>query len=96
MKQYYVYILANKKNGIFYTGVNSDLMKRMHQHKNNIFEGFTSKYKVYKLVYYKETNDINSAIAEEKRINGLSRVKKIAIIENNNTEWMDLSLGWFD
>ena len=67
-EQYYVYILFSKKNGTLYTGVTSDLIKRVWEHKNKVVEGFTSKYSVDKLGYYEIHNDINSAIAREKYI----------------------------
>ena len=94
MNTYYVYIMASKKKGVLYTAVTSDLIKRVHQHKSNVYDGFTSKYKIYKLVYFVQTIDIRAAITEEKRIKGLSREKKIAIIEKSNPNWDDLSLDW--
>ena len=96
MKTYYVYILASKKNCTLYTGVTNDLERRIYEHKNNIIKGFTSKYSVHNLVYYEETNDVNEALALEKRIKGWLRKKKIALIESNNPEWKDLSKEWFD
>lgn len=87
--------MATKKNGTLYTGVTSVLKKRVFQHKNNLIIGFTSKYNVHSLVYFEKTNDVNSAINEEKRIKGLKRIKKIEIIEKENPEWKDLSEGWF-
>ena len=66
MKDYYVYILASKKNGTLYVGVTSNLIKRVYEHKNNLIEGFTSKYHVHLLVYYEDTNDIYSASSEKR------------------------------
>jgi putative endonuclease len=88
--QYYVYILANKRNGTLYIGVTSDLVKRVYDHKNNVVEGFTKKYHVHKLVYYEITEDINGAIIREKRIKKWKRAWKIELIEKNNPEWKDL------
>ena len=88
----YVYILFNKKNGTLYTGITSDLKKRLYQHKNKIYEGFTSKYDVTKLGYYEVYNDIKVAIEREKQIKGGSRKKKLLLIERLNPEWKDLSI----
>ena len=95
MKTYFVYILASKKNGVLYVGITSDLHKRVYEHKNELIEGFTSKYKIKKLVYFEETNEINSAIAREKQLKGWLRKKKIDLIEINNPNWNDLSEGWY-
>ena len=89
-KQYYVYILFNKKNGTLYVGVTNDLIKRIWQHKNKIVEGFTQKYSVDKLGYYEICEDINSAIAREKQLKGGNRKAKLELIELNNPEWQDL------
>ena len=88
----YVYILFNKKNGTLYTGITSDLKKRLYQHKNKIYEGFTSKYDVTKLGYYEVYNDIKAAIEREKQIKGGSRKKKLLLIERLNPEWKDLTI----
>jgi len=78
-----------------YTGVTNDLMRRVYEHKNKMIEGFTKKYNITKLVYYKETKDIQVAISREKQIKGWLRGKKIALIESVNPKWNDLSEGWF-
>ncbi|QWR76616.1 GIY-YIG nuclease family protein [Candidatus Magnetomonas plexicatena] len=91
MKQYYVYIMASKRNGTLYTGVTSDLLKRVYEHKNDMVDGFTKKYKAHTLVYYETTNDINVAIEKEKQIKKWKRQWKIRIIEENNPEWNDIS-----
>ena len=88
----YVYILFNKKNGTLYTGITSNLRKRMYQHKNKLFKGFTQKYDVNKLGYYEEYTDIKQAIEREKQIKAGSRHKKILLIEKLNSEWKDLSI----
>ncbi|MBR6342125.1 MAG: GIY-YIG nuclease family protein [Treponema sp.] len=87
----YIYILFSMKNGTLYTGVTSDLKKRIYQHKNNLIYGFTSKYNVNKLGYYEEYKDIKDAIEREKTIKGSSRKRKISLIESLNPEWKDLS-----
>ncbi|MBR1373348.1 GIY-YIG nuclease family protein [bacterium] len=89
-KQYYVYILFSKKNGTLYTGVTSNLIKRIYQHKNKLVEGFTQKYNVDKLGYFEICDDIYSAIAREKQIKAGNRKNKIKLIETNNPNWIDL------
>jgi len=86
----YVYILFNKKNGTLYTGVTSDIIKRVFEHKNKLVEGFTTKYKVDKLGYYEQHDSIVSAIEREKRIKGGSRKSKLVLIESMNPNWEDL------
>jgi len=88
--QYYVYILANKRNGTLYIGVTSELIKRVYEHKNNLVEGFTQRYKVHNLVYYETTDDINSAITREKQLKKLKRTWKMELIEKNNPGWRGL------
>ena len=85
-----VYILASQPNGTLYTGVTSDLVKRVWQHKNSQTDGFTQKYKVYDLVYYEVYNDMMMAISREKQIKKWKRAWKIALIEENNPQWRDL------
>ncbi len=95
MKQYYVYILSNKSRTL-YTGVTNNLFRRMYEHKHKINKGFTSKYKIDRLVFFEQTNDIHSAIAREKEIKGWKREKKLALIQAENPEFLDLSSEWFD
>ena len=89
-KQGYVYILFNKKNGTLYTGVTSNLIKRVYEHKNKLADGFSSKYDISKLGYYEVYGSIVLAIEREKQIKGGSRKKKIELIESMNPEWNDL------
>jgi len=89
-KQYYVYILFNKRNGTLYTGVTSDIVKRIWEHKNKLYKGFTEKYDVDKLGYYEIFQDINAAITREKQIKGGSRKNKIDMILSQNPDWKDL------
>jgi len=93
MKQYYVYILASKRNGTLYTGVTNDLQKRGLQHKNNTIEGFTKKHNVHMLVYFEKHNSITAAIAREKRIKSWKRRWKLELIEKHNPDWNDLFYG---
>ena len=96
MNKAYTYILASKKEGVLYTGVTSDLFKRVWEHKNNSMKGFTYKYNVKLLVYYEEFGTIEDAILREKQIKGWVRKKKVDIIEKNNPNWDDLSEKWFE
>ena len=86
----YVYILASKRNGTLYTGVTSDLINRILEHKNNTIEGFTKKYNVHTLVYFETTDDIRTAIEREKQIKNWQRKWKIDLIQKENPEWKDL------
>ena len=74
-----------------YTGVTNDLERRVNEHKSGAVPGFTKRYKIEQLVYFQETSDIGAAIAAEKQIKGLLRPKKIALIEQENPTWRDLS-----
>ncbi|MCP4355699.1 MAG: GIY-YIG nuclease family protein [Proteobacteria bacterium] len=88
---YYTYILfSRKKDGALYTGITSDLIKRVYQHKNKLADGFTAKYDIDKLGYFEEFHDVNIAIAREKRMKKLYRKEKIALIEKDNPNWSDL------
>ena len=86
----YIYILFNKRNGTLYTGVTSDLIKRVYEHKNKLVEGFTKKYNVDKLGYYEIFIDISEAIKREKQIKGGSRAAKLKLIESINPNCNDL------
>ena len=89
-KQGYVYILTNIHNKVLYTGVTSDLIKRIYEHKNKLVDGFTKKYNLTKLVYFEVCGDMIGAITREKEIKGWLRRKKIALIERNNLQRKDL------
>lgn len=89
-KQGYVYIMMNKRNSVIYTGVTSDLQKRIYEHKHKLIDGFSKKYNVNKLVYYEVSDNIESAITREKQIKGGSREKKIKLIKIINPEFRDL------
>jgi len=90
MKQYYVYILASKKNGTLYIGVTGDLIRRIYEHKQNLIDGFNNKYNVHKLVYYEIHKEIEEAITREKQIKKWNRKWKLRLIEENNSGWKDL------
>ncbi|MBP7689197.1 MAG: GIY-YIG nuclease family protein [Thermoflexales bacterium] len=89
-RQSFIYILTNKYNNVLYTGVTSDLKKRVWEHREKLVEGFTKRYNVTKLVYYEVFADIRDAIAREKQIKAGSRQKKIDLINGFNSEWRDL------
>lgn len=90
MKDYFVYILASKKNGTLYVGVTDDLIRRVYEHKNDLIEGFTKKHQVHNLVYFESTPDPLSAISREKVLKRWKRSWKIRLIEETNAEWKDL------
>jgi putative endonuclease len=89
-KQPAVYILASQRNGTLYVGVTSGLCKRVWEHKNDLFEGFTKNYAVHSLVYYELYDNMESAITREKRLKKWNRAWKLELIERNNPEWKDL------
>jgi putative endonuclease len=90
-KHGYVYLLTNKHNTVIYTGVTSDLKKRIYEHRNKLVGGFTTNYNVTKLVYYEICDSIYGAISREKQIKAGSRKKKIEMIKGSNPEFLDLS-----
>lgn len=85
-----VYILASKRNGTLYTGVTSNLLKRVWEHQNNLMDGFSKKYGVHTLVWYEVHETMDSAISREKRIKHWERAWKIKRIEDMNPGWKDL------
>lgn len=95
-KPAYVYILASKKNGTLYTGVTSNLERRMYEHKNHLLDGFTDKYDVTRLVWFTQGEDIQAAITLEKKIKNRNRKWKIELIEATNPNWDDLAANWMD
>jgi putative endonuclease len=92
-KQPCVYILASQRNGTLYTGVTSNLIRRVWEHKNNCVEGFTKQYGVHQLVYFEFHDDMVAAITREKRIKKWNRDWKLRLIEERNPEWKDLYDG---
>ncbi len=87
---YYVYILASRRNGTLYIGVTNNLARRTYEHRENLVEGFTKKYEVHRLVYFEEHADIRAAIQREKNMKHWKRAWKIALIEKENPDWLDL------
>ncbi len=94
MKNYYVYILTNRKKGILYTGVTNNLERRVFEHKNQFSWGFTSRFGVNQLVYYELHQDIREAIKREKLIKKWKRSWKMNLIEKENSIWEDLARDW--
>ena len=90
MKQPAVYVMANRRNGTLYTGVTSDLIQRVWQHRQGLGDGFTKRYGCTLLVWYEIHESMESAILREKQIKAGSRTKKLALIEAMNPGWSDL------
>jgi putative endonuclease len=89
---YFVYILASKKNGTLYVGFTDDLSRRLYEHKNKMFDGFTKKYRVDKLVYFERQLTSEDAIKRESQLKIWNRKWKIELIEKHNPDWKDFGL----
>ncbi len=89
-KRYFVYILANKPQGVMYVGVTNDLARRTFEHKSKILPGFTTKYGVSKLVYFEEHGSILEARDRERAVKRWRRAWKFKLIEQMNPDWQDL------
>jgi len=85
-----VYILASRRLGTLYVGVTSNLIQRIWQHRNDLVEGFTQRYKIHTLVWYEQHENMESAILREKEVKKWQRHAKITLIEKGNPEWRDL------
>src|SRR2546426_3054382 len=92
MRTYYVYIMASRSR-VLYTGVTNDLTRRVNEHKRGLTDGFTTKYRITRLVYFEEFADVRDAIAREKEVKGWKRSRKITLVEGRNPE--DLARDWF-
>ena len=92
-RYYYTYILASQRNGTLYVGITSNLVKRIHEHKSDLVDGFTKTYSVHDLVYFEQHLDVHQAIRREKRLKEWPRKWKLALIEVDNPEWRDLYPG---
>lgn len=93
-RQFYIYILASKENGVLYIGVTNDIQRRVLEHKQKINLGFTNRYNISKLVYYENHDKILLAIKREKQLKKWKRRWKIELIESVNPDWLDLSEEW--
>ena len=91
--QYFVYILTNKMRGTLYIGVTSNLIRRIYEHKNELFPGFTSKYKLKTLVYFEVYDYVYTALQREKTLKKWNRSWKICLIESMNPDWKALILS---
>jgi putative endonuclease len=91
-----VYIMASRRNGTLYTGVTSQLVGRVLEHKQGLRDGFAKRYGCKTLVWYEQHELMTSAIQRETSIKRWKRDWKLALIEGENPEWRDLSEGWFD
>ena len=89
-KQPAVYILTSKRNGTLYIGVTSDLIKRVWEHRNDLVEGFTKRYRIHRLVWYELHTAMESALQRENHMKEWKRVWKLAVIDKTNPEWQDL------
>jgi len=92
-KQPCVYILASKKHGALYIGVTSDLLKRVYEHRSDVFNGHTSQFAIKKLVRFKQFGSMEDAILREKQLKNWHRDWKTNLIEGDNPEWVDLAIG---
>jgi putative endonuclease len=88
--QYFVYLLASGVNGTLYVGVTNDLVRRVHEHRTDAVPGFTSRYGVHRLVWFDRTPSVEAAIHREKQMKNWKREWKIALIERDNPQWLDL------
>ena len=88
-----VYIMASRRNGTLYTGVTSDLIQRVHEHREGTVPGFTSRHGVKRLVWFEQHSTMDHAITREKRIKKWLRVWKLELIERDNLGWRDLAEG---
>ena len=95
MRRYYVYIMASKFR-VLYIGIPNNIRRRVWEHKKDTNPGFTSKYRVHRLVYFESFKYVGNAIAREKHLKGWPRAKKVALIRAANPTWEDLSEGWYD
>jgi putative endonuclease len=92
-RSFWVYILAGE-SAATYVGVTNDIVRRLREHKEKLVGGFASKYNITRLVYLEIFADPRDAIAREKQIKGLRRSRKVALIEEKNPTWKDLSADW--
>ncbi len=91
MKQYCVYITTNRENKVLYIGVTNNLPRRIYEHKNKLVKGFTEKYNVDKLVYFEQTEDVQSALRREKQLKNWHKDWKINLINSFNPAWKELA-----
>ena len=93
-RSYCVYMVASKSR-VLYIGMTNNLERRIFEHKNDVIEGFSKKYKCHRLVYYESFDDVTKAINREKQLKRWNRTKKVFLIERENPTWEDLAAEWF-
>jgi putative endonuclease len=89
-RKYFVYILSSDR-GVLYVGVTNDLLRRLEEHREGTVQGFTSRYRIHRLLYFEETRDIRAALQREKQIKSWRRSKKLALIRSANPQFRDLT-----
>ena len=94
-KQYFVYMMTNRRKTVLYTGMTNSLEHRVWQHKHKAIPGFTKQYNCDRLVYYEEYSEVDQAIAREKQLKRWSRAKKDWLVATMNPEWRDLADDWY-
>ena len=87
---YYVYIMASRRNGTLYVGITNDLIRRAHEHREGLVDGFTRKYGVKRLVHFEATENVAAAIQRERTMKHWKRAWKVSLIERDNPDWEDL------
>ena len=95
INMYYIYILTNKTDNVLYIGMTNDIHRRIKEHKSEMIDGFSKRYHTHKLVYFEEYTHSTESITREKQLKGYKRDKKIALINQLNPEWNDLSDDWY-
>ena len=93
-RTYCVYMLASRSRNL-YTGVTNNLQRRLAEHREGLVPGFTSRYRIFRLVHFEVFSDIRYAIAQEKEIKAWRRERKVWLIERQNSTWEDLAAAWF-
>ncbi|MBI1749813.1 MAG: GIY-YIG nuclease family protein [Acidobacteria bacterium] len=93
-RSYFVYILASRSRNL-YTGITNHLERRVYEHKTGRIPGFTTRYRIHRLVYFETFGDVNAAIAREKQVKSWRREKRVALIEKGNPTWHDLAAEWY-
>ncbi len=96
MNKYYVYILASKRNGTLYIGFTNDLQRRVLEHKEKVIKGFTAKHNVTNLVCFQEFETAEEGLIRERQMKKWKRDWKLRLIEEENPQWKDLSLDWYE
>ncbi len=96
MSNFYVYILASQQNGTLYIWLTNNLERRVAEHKNHIYQGFTAKYNVNMLVYFEYHDTYDEAITRERQLKKWKRIWKLNLIEKEYPDWKDLSLEWME